>query len=126
MISTKPNLQGLQGLSVRAVNCLLRMGLTRREDIRTAIGKRLLHPANVQALNFGWKTYREVCQWLGLRLPMTNQQVHETRCSIASQLSAQGYNMGEIATIMRLGSKEKARHLVAHAASHKQASPGNQ
>jgi hypothetical protein len=107
--------QGLQGLSVRAVNCLSRMGLSSREDIRTAVRRRVLHPANVQAQNFGWKTYQEVCRWLGLRLPITNRRVHEVRCSLAYQLRTDGHSMEEIATILRLGSKNKARDLVAHA-----------
>ena len=92
------------------------MGLTRRDDIRTAVRKRVLHPTNVQALNFGWKTYLEVRQWLGIRIPMNSRQVHQVRSSLAFQLRREGHSMEEIATILRLGSKKKARDLVGHAA----------
>jgi len=57
------------GLSVRASNCLNNAGLLNRKQIFEAMQAGRLHPRIVSLRNFGWKTYVEVNEWLGLTTP---------------------------------------------------------
>lgn len=61
---------GLEGLSVRAANCLLRMkpSLDTRRAVLAAMLAGGLHPENVDCLNLGWTSYREIRRWLGREL----------------------------------------------------------
>ena len=54
--------------SVRVTNVLNRLGLTTMKQIRNAIVDGSLHPTNRNPLqrNFGRKSYREVCEKLGI------------------------------------------------------------
>lgn len=52
-------------LSMRAVACLDRAGITTTTQARQAIRKGLLVP-QVRPLDYGWKTHNELCQLLGI------------------------------------------------------------
>lgn len=59
------------GLSLWVVNCCINLGLQNREQIADAVKSGLLHPqASARCRNFGWKSYKEVHQWLGLPEPV--------------------------------------------------------
>lgn len=105
----------LDVLSVRTLNCLWRMDLTTRDEVRRAIRSRVLHPGNIRARNFGWKSYREVRAWLGIKPELTSQQLHQHRAHAARWLRSRSLSFLEISTVLRLGSKEKARALCAKA-----------
>lgn len=56
----------MDGLSTRAVNCLLCMNISSREEARKAIEDYVIHPGIPR--NFGKKTYREVAAWSAAKL----------------------------------------------------------
>ena len=64
------SIPGLEGLSVRAANCLRRMKptLATRAAVLAAMLAGELHPEKVTCLNLGWATYREIRNWLGKEL----------------------------------------------------------
>jgi len=69
-VSRVPSVVGLEGLSVRAANCLRRMkpSLDTRAAVLAAMLVGKLHPEKVTCLNLGWAMYREVRSWLGKEL----------------------------------------------------------
>ena len=61
-------------LSIRARNCLNSIGIKTKEQAVEAINDGRLHPDNnpikqIAVRNYGWKTHKEVCKWLGLPEP---------------------------------------------------------
>ena len=83
-----PAILGLEGLSVRAANCLRRMkpSLDTRAAVLAAmlIGK--IHPNNVECLNLGWATYREVRKWLGRELFVSDLRAMISRGGMLARL----------------------------------------
>jgi len=118
-MNTKMNndLSGLAGLSPRAVNCAWILNLRTRAQVASAVQGRVLHPSNVQASGLGAKTYNEIREWLGLPIPLSAQQACTIRAGLALQLREQLLSFQDISTVLRLGSKEKARILVARGRS---------
>ena len=57
------------GLSVRAANGCRNRNLMSREQIAAAIKDGTLHPSHPRCRNFGWKSYKEIHEWLGLHQP---------------------------------------------------------
>lgn len=57
------------GMSVRALCVLDRLGLNDRESALAAYHSGQLHPRNPLARNYGWTTHREIAAWLGLPEP---------------------------------------------------------
>lgn len=101
------------GLSVRASNALFHMGLTNKDSIRKAIRRKTLHPSNVATRGYGWKTHREVLRYVGIDAPLSSVQIGKARAHCAGILRALGFKFKDISTILKLGSQEKARQLVA-------------
>ena len=63
------------GLSVRAANCLSNVGIMSRDDAKTGILSGNLHPTKNHTRNLGWKTFKEVCKWAGLKEPKRGRKL---------------------------------------------------
>lgn len=62
------------GLSCRSANCLSNAGLTTKDKIRAALGQMKFRHNTIQfngrtMYSFGWKSYVEVCKWIGFPEP---------------------------------------------------------
>lgn len=57
----------MDGLSVRAGNCLNNFGLKSREEAKEAFSSGKLKPGELRC--YGWKTHVEVAKWLGVIVP---------------------------------------------------------
>lgn len=59
----------MDGLSVRAANCLWNMSIESREEALEAYNSGRLRPGKRGPRNYGWKSHKEVAKWLGLPEP---------------------------------------------------------
>jgi hypothetical protein len=50
------------GLSTRAINCIYWFGIETKDQLLDAIQSYGLYPNKTR--NYGWKTHREICDWL--------------------------------------------------------------
>lgn len=76
----------LFGLPVRAFRVCQGEGLESREQIIEAIKEGRLHPDKVNRRNYGWKSYLEIHQWLGLSEPRRTEPKRCPHCG--GELSA--------------------------------------
>lgn len=59
----------MDGLSVRAANCLWNININSREEALEAYQSGRLHVGKRGPRHYGWKSHKEVAKWLGLPEP---------------------------------------------------------
>lgn len=59
----------MYGLTTRANECLLRLGIQTKQEAIEAIQSGKLHPKNRSMYNYGWMSHKLVCKWIGLPEP---------------------------------------------------------
>ena len=75
------------GLSVRASNCCVSVGIKNKADLIRAIKTGRIHPNAIPRIrNFGWQTYREICRLLNMPFPKQRTSAPRVcpHCGLAS------------------------------------------
>lgn len=94
-LKNPPNEGEFGRLSVRARNTLRASGLHNKEQVRNAVESGALTPNSRGTANYGIKTHREVCEWLGLPVPQ-NGDTQKTIAKYTAFLEKHGYKVTKI------------------------------
>lgn len=73
----KENQHPFYGLTYRAINICMNLGVCSKEEVKAALEDGLLKIGRTR--NYGWKTHQELCAWAGLPVP-TKPKGHPRIC----------------------------------------------